>query len=67
MEANLENIRKIYGRYYTSVKKYLTIDDILTLCTKDANLNIAEKELIFCFGMSKMAVTNELTSYKHYL
>lgn len=45
LEANSENLRKIYQTYFSSVKKYLTYDDILTICTKDAQLEITEKDL----------------------
>lgn len=36
------------------------------MCTRDADLQIPEKDIVFCFGMSKMAVTHEPTHYKQY-
>jgi hypothetical protein len=29
LEANLENLKKIYQIHFTSVKKFLTFDDVL--------------------------------------
>ena len=64
LEANLENLNKIYRTYFTSVKKYIVFEDVVALFTRDCALNISESDLLFCFGMSKMAVSNEPANFK---
>jgi hypothetical protein len=44
----------------------LNLEDCIALCTKDSQLNISEKDLAFCHGMSKMTVINESANYKAY-
>lgn len=66
LEANLENLRKIYNLTFTSVKKYITFQDIIQLFTRDADVGLGEVDLLYAFGMSKMAVTNEVQNYKQY-
>ena len=66
LEANLENLKKIYANYFSSVKKFITYDDVLSMCTKECDLDIPEKDIQQCFVMSKMAVTNEVINYKQY-
>lgn len=66
LDANLENLNKIYKTYFTSVKKYVVFEDIIALFTRDCPLNISESDLLFCFGMCKMAVTNEPSQFKQY-
>lgn len=38
LEANLKNLEKIYANYFTSVKKFITYDDVLDMCVKQADL-----------------------------
>ena len=45
LEANLENLRKIYSFYHSSVKKYLVAEDILSMCTRDSQLDCPEKDI----------------------
>lgn len=59
-------MKKIFERYFTSVKKSLTFDDIITIFNKDANMEIPDEKLKFCFAMSKMVVTNEALQYAQY-
>lgn len=66
LEANEKDLRKIYTHYHTSVKKYMNYDDALSMCTREANLNVADKDVLFCFAMSKMMVTNEVSNYDKY-
>jgi hypothetical protein len=61
LEANLVSLKKIYERYFTSVKKHLILDDVISIFSP---LEIPEKDLTFCFAMSKMTVTNEALNYK---
>lgn len=59
LEANLENLKKIYGAYITSHKRHLIYEDILNIFVKQTDLGVAEKDILFSWGMSKMAITNE--------
>jgi len=34
--------------------------------TRDADVGLGEVDLLYAFGMSKMAVTNEVQNYKQY-
>ena len=40
--------------------------EALGMATRDCQLDISEKDVQFSFGMCKMVVTNEVTSYKNY-
>lgn len=41
-EANLENCRKVWTYYHTSVKKFMTLEDCRILCGKDSDFEISE-------------------------
>jgi len=43
------------------MKKAFTVQSGINLMTRDSNVQMAEKDVAFCFGMSKMSVVNELT------
>lgn len=66
LEANEKELKKIYQSFQTSVKKYMTIDDILQMAVRDAQLNVPEKEVLFCYAMCKMTVTDEPKDYIKY-
>ena len=66
LEANLENLNKIYEHYRTPTKKLLEYEDALLMCTRDTNLDISEKDIAFCFGYCKMTVSNEERHFKQY-
>lgn len=56
LEANLDNLKKIYAHYLTPTKKLIELEDCIAMCTRDCNLNISEKDIQFCFGYSQMTV-----------
>lgn len=58
------SLKKIYERYFTSVKKFINLDDVISIFNREAQLEIPEKDLTFCFALSKMSVTNEALNYK---
>ena len=66
LEANLENLKKIFAVFFSAVKKFVTFEDVLNLFMRMCPLDLNEKDLQFCFSMSKMAVTSEPASYKNY-
>ena len=66
LDANQANLTKIFNSYFTAVKKYVTYEDIIDMVCKVCQMNISEIDVLFSFGMSKMAVTNEPQDYKRY-
>ena len=66
LEANHKNLEKIYQSYFTPVKKFITFDDILDMAVKSVNLGVSEVDIMFCYGMSKMVISNEPQDYKKY-
>lgn len=66
LEANLENLRKIYKSFETGLKAKMNFEDIMTLCTVMMDIGIMEKDLLFLFGMSKMTVVREIENNEKY-
>ena len=50
----------------TPKQKYMSYKDAISLVTKDTEVNILEKDAVFCYGMSKMTVVNEVKTSKRY-
>ena len=48
------------------MRKSFLFDDAKNLCLKHCELGINEREVILCFGMSKMTVYNEVTQCENY-
>ena len=46
--------------YYKPNKKFMSRKDVLALLTRDSRALIPEKIALYCFGMSKMTVINEM-------
>jgi len=59
LEANLKNLEKIYANYFTPVKKFIVFEDVIDMVVKTGNLGISEIDIQFCYGMSKMVISNE--------
>ena len=64
LEANIEGIRGPMQHYHAPRKNYCNQKDILNLFIRDSNVNLAEKEALQCFGMSKMTVVKESVTPK---
>lgn len=45
LEANLENLKKIYSSYFNSVKKFMLYVEALGMATRDCQLDISEKDV----------------------
>lgn len=58
-EANLDLLRKVYAKYLAPMKKFMNRKDCLDLLMRDSDLQMNEKDALFCFGMSKMTVVQE--------
>ena len=65
-ESNLDNLKRIYDRYRTPTKQLMDHLDCVDLCTRDAQLSITEKDILFCFGYCHMTVLNEEKQWKTY-
>ena len=50
LESNLESLEAIYRRFRTPTKQFMDLEDCINLCTRDTNLGISEKDVLFCFG-----------------
>ena len=59
--CNLDNLREIYQSMFTQVKKVMDMKDCQFFCLEKCKLGINEKDVTFCYGMSKMSVVNENT------
>lgn len=59
LEANLDGLKKVYSHFFEPRKKFMSKEDALGLMMRDTALNMIEKDAMFCYGMSKMTVTNE--------
>ena len=66
LESNLENLDLVYRRFRTPTKQFLDLEDCINLCTRDTNLGISEKDILFCFGYCQMTVVNEEKHWKQY-
>ena len=58
-DANLVNLERIFNRYKTPTKVLPDFQDMVEMCTRDANMGIPEKDILFCFGYCHMTVVNE--------
>lgn len=66
LEANLKNLEKIYQHYFTPVKKYIDLNDLIDMIVRQADLGVADIDIQHCYGMCKMVVTDEPKEYKKY-
>ena len=66
LDSNLENLKRIYKKHFQPKKHYMSVTDAVNLVMRHAPLGIAEKEALFCIGMSKMTVVEELTMVENY-
>lgn len=60
------NLQRIYSHYKTPTKTLIDIEDVVNMCTNEANVNISDKDIHFAFGYCHMTVTNEERSWKNY-
>ncbi|CDW72588.1 UNKNOWN [Stylonychia lemnae] len=59
LEANLEGLKKVYSYYWEPRKKFMTYQDTINLMLRDSQLNLIEKDAVYCYGMCKMSVITE--------
>ena len=66
LEANLDNLKKIYCSFHSSVKKYIDLNDCIDMCTRRADLGLMDKDIQIPYTLCKMIVSNEPTQYSKY-
>lgn len=60
-------LRKIYTSYLVPMQKFMSWDNAKSFMMHDTNLQMNEKDSIYCFGMCKMIVVKENENSKQYL
>ena len=65
-ESNLDLLKKIYNSYLKPMQKLMTQKDAENFMMKDHDLQMIEKDAIYCYGMCKMTVIKENESSKEY-
>lgn len=59
LQVNLENLRTIYKKNVKSHNTVLTKDDVVDLYTKNEDIRVSDQDAVYCYGMSKMTISNE--------
>ena len=59
-KANEENLKIVFSRYFTQIKKNMDLQDCYQLCFTDTQLGVKENDICMCFGMSKMTIKDEV-------
>ena len=61
--TNKEGIKRLMAYYNFARKNYFSKSDALNMVTKHSSAGLGDKETTYCYGMSKMTVTNEVKNY----
>ena len=64
--ANTNALTKIYKSFFAPRKKYMNKADCIDLMTRKTKIIPDENRVIYCYGMSKMAVIMETVSKQPY-
>ena len=64
--ANLDLLKSIFKLYFNTSRSYMSKQDALDFMCRHTTLQMAEKDAIYCFGMSKMTVINEHEHHKQF-
>ena len=57
--SNLKELKKVYHSFFSPRKKYMNKSDCIDLMTKTLKLIPDENKVIYCYGMSKMALVQD--------
>ena len=63
---NIEGLTLIMHHYYKPKERYMSKKDAINLVSKDTNINLYDKDAMYCYGMSKMTVSDEVKYSKRY-
>ncbi len=67
LHYNLDLIKKVFDSCFKGKQIHITMDQATDLFTKTSDCCLSYKEAVYCYGISKMTVSNEngeLTLYK---
>lgn len=63
LKTNMDGVQKLFRYYFHPNKKWFDIKDAIMLICKDGMfVQTLEKEVVQCFGLSKMTIVNEFES-----
>lgn len=65
-DNNKVSIQKIYKSFYKERKFFMNRQDALDLVLNIAPLGVADKEVLNCYGLCKMVVTNDILDREPY-
>jgi hypothetical protein len=54
MEANQAGLKELFEKHFESRKKFMDLKDCYALFREDTQILALEKDVMYCFGMSKM-------------
>mmetsp|Transcript_30988 Transcript_30988/g.41096 ORF Transcript_30988/g.41096 Transcript_30988/m.41096 type:complete len:227 (+) Transcript_30988:1741-2421(+) len=66
LTCNMFNLKKVYNSFFAPRKKYMNKADCIDLMTKFTKIIPDENKVIYCYGMSKMAVVLDTTDRAKY-
>lgn len=59
LEPNIPGLRKVYESFFEPRKRYMNMKDCVDLFTNNTDLLPLDKDVQYCFGMSKMTYATE--------
>ena len=61
MEPNVAGLKRVYESYFEPRKKHMDVKDAIKLCIEQTQIVQPgqEKDVVYCFGMSKMSYPSE--------
>ena len=59
LHINQDNIKAVYKLQVKFPNTSMTKQDAIDLYTKNETIKMAEKDVVYCYGMSKMTIPNE--------
>ena len=66
ISANMANLKKVYNSFFAPRKKFMNKEDCINLLTKYTKIIPDENKVIYCYGMSKMAVVLDTSDRQKY-
>ena len=60
MDPNIPALKKLFEQHFIPRKKFMDLEDCYNLFMKSTDILHNEKDIMYCFGMSKMTIVNEV-------
>ena len=67
LKVNIEGLRQIQEYYWTIKQRYMSKRNAIDLVTKDSAVQVTDKDAMYCYGMSKMTLIDEVKQSKRYV